>query len=69
MAKEEEMKLLTIRFKDTVDISPLAVGTDVVVSDGTTTASGNVMSRTVMEEPPTIEGDYHIEPIVEEGET
>ena len=59
------MKLITIRFEDTVDIAPLAIGTNVTVSDGKTSVQGKVMSATVIEEPPTLEGDYHIVPVTE----
>lgn len=58
------MKLLLVSFEDPVDITPLPKGTPVVVSDGATSLSGEVMASVDILEPPGLEGDYHIEPIV-----
>ena len=58
------MKLLILRFEDGVDLAALPWGTEVTVSDGTTTVTGKVVTPVgPMEAPPTLEGIYHIAPI------
>ena len=62
------MKLLTINFEDTVDIGSLSPGTEIEVILDAETATAKVVAITTMEDPPTLEGDYHIEPLQEKEE-
>ena len=56
------MKLLTIRFEESVDITQLPKGTPVNISDGTIVLNGTVMSLTDLEDPPEAELVPHIHP-------
>lgn len=58
------MKLLLIKFEDAVDLSALPWGTEVTVTHDPTTVTGKVVTPIgPMEEPPKLEGVYHIAPV------
>ena len=56
------MKLLTIRFEETVNITQLPKGTPVNISDGTIVLNGTVMILTDIEDPPEAELVPHSHP-------
>lgn len=59
------MKLLIIKFGNEVDLSTLPYETEVTVGDGTNVVTGKVVTPVgPMEDPPTLEGAYHIAPII-----
>lgn len=59
------MKLLVVQFEEAVDISPFPKRTQVIVSNGTLTLTGEVMFAVDVDVPePSLAGDYHIEPLV-----
>ena len=61
------MKLVTVQFDDSVDISVLPKGnTPITVSDGTVTlAGGTIMALSDVIEPvqPTLGGDFRLTPL------
>lgn len=59
------MKIAQIRFENSVDISSLTLGADVTITVGEASVEGGkVMAVADMENPPTLEGDYHISKII-----
>jgi len=56
------MKLLTIRFEESVDINQLPKGTEVNISDGTIVLNGTIMILTDIENPPEAELVPHRHP-------
>ncbi|GAH49895.1 unnamed protein product [marine sediment metagenome] len=58
------MKLLVLKFLDGDDLSAFPWGTEVTVTHDTVVVTGKVFTLVgPMEDPPTLEGDFHIEPI------
>ena len=58
------MKLLTIRFEDSVDITQLPKGTPVNISDGTIVLNGTIMILTDIEELPEADLVPHSHPAI-----
>jgi len=59
------VKLIIVQVDDSIDISGLLKGVSVTLNDGTTDYAGVVFAPmdTLDPPPPSIEGDYHIEPV------
>lgn len=57
------MKLLVVKFEEVIDTTPFPPGTPVIVSNLAAELTGIVMANVHMEEPPTLEGNYHIVPL------
>lgn len=57
------MKLITISFDEAVDISVFLPGAEVELKYEEVARIGKVLSATIMEDTPALEGNYHIAPI------